>query len=45
MLASTNNAQDHNWTTDQNADIKHVRMIDIGSFGQVHEVRPGNTGC
>ena len=29
---------DYGWTTGGNSEIRHQRIIDIGGFGEVHQV-------
>jgi len=31
---------DYSWTTDNDTEFSHVRLIDFGSSGEVHEVYP-----
>lgn len=35
----TPETEDNDWTTGNDPDLSHRRIIDMGAFGEVHEVR------
>jgi len=35
----TPETEDNDWTTGNDPDLSHKRIIDMGAFGEVHEVR------
>ena len=39
-LTEALNMEDYSWTTGNDVDIKHKRLIAYGAFGAVHEVAP-----